>query len=255
MKKIIVIPARLSSTRLLNKVLLDLKGKTILQRVYEQCLKVNGAVVFIATDSLKVKASCLEYTHNVIMTSEKHNSGTDRIAEAINGLDFEAVINVQGDEPFISPLLIEGLFKELEAEKVKVVTACERLFTSEELFNPNVVKVVKDNRNNALYFSRSCIPNVRDNRQLLIDEKKFFESAAFYKHVGVYGYKKDFLTKYSLLENSNLEKLESLEQLRILENGVKIKLLETKFKSIGIDTEDDYQKALKMIENFKNKEK
>jgi 3-deoxy-manno-octulosonate cytidylyltransferase (CMP-KDO synthetase) len=249
MKKIIVIPARLASTRLPNKVLLDLKGKTILQRVYEQCLKVNGVVVFIATDSLKVKKSCLEYTQNVIMTSVEHKSGTDRITEAINGLNFDAVINVQGDEPFISPLLIEELFRELEAKKVKVVTACERLLTSEELFDPNVVKVVKDNENNALYFSRSCIPYIRDNSQLLIDEKKFFESAVFYKHVGIYGYKKDFLTKYSSLENSNLEKLEMLEQLRILESGFKIKILETKFKSIGIDTEDDYQKALKMIEH------
>ena len=249
MKKIIVIPARLSSTRLPNKVLLALKGKTILQRVYEQCVKVSGVVVFIATDSLKVKKSCLEYTQNVIMTSVEHQSGTDRITEAVKGLDYEAVINVQGDEPFISPLLIEGLFKELEDEKVKVVSACERLLTSEELFDPNVVKVVKDKENNALYFSRSCIPHIRDNSQLLIDEKKFFESAVFYKHVGIYGYKKDFLVKYSMLDNSNLEKLEMLEQLRILESGFKIKVLETKYKSIGIDTEDDYQKALKMIED------
>ncbi|MDB4497552.1 3-deoxy-manno-octulosonate cytidylyltransferase [Flavobacteriaceae bacterium] len=249
MKKIIVIPARLSSTRLPNKVLLDLNGKTILQRVYEQCMKVCGVDVFIATDSLKVKKSCSGYTQNVIMTSVEHKSGTDRIIEAIEGLDFEAVINVQGDEPFISPLLIEKLFRELEAEKVKVVTACERLLTFEELFNPNVVKVVKDNENNALYFSRSCIPHIIDNSQLLIDEKKFFKSAIFFKHVGIYGYKKHFLTKYSSLENSNLEKLEMLEQLRILESGFKIKILETKFKSVGIDSEDDYQKALKMIEH------
>ena len=252
MNKIIVIPARLSSTRLPNKVLLDLKGKTVLQRVYEQCLKVNGVDVFIATDSLKVKNSCLKYTPNVIMTSVKHKSGTERIIEAIKGLDFEAVINVQGDEPFISPLLIEDLFRELEAEKVKVVTACERLLISEELFDPNVVKVVKDNENNALYFSRSCIPHIRDKSQLLIDEKKFFESAIFYKHVGIYGFKNDFLTKYSIQNNNNnnnLEKLEMLEQLRILESGFKIKLLETKFKSFGIDTEKDYQKALKIIED------
>jgi 3-deoxy-manno-octulosonate cytidylyltransferase (CMP-KDO synthetase) len=249
MKKIIVIPARLSSTRLPNKVLLDLRGKTILQRVYEQCLKVKGVVVFIATDSLKVKESCLEYTQNIIMTSVEHKSGTARITEAIKGLDYDTVINVQGDEPFISPSLIEELFKELEAEKTKVATACERLLTSDELFDPNVVKVVKDKENNALYFSRSCIPHIRENSQLLIDEKKFFESAIFYKHVGIYGYKKDFLAKYTILENSNLEKLEMLEQLRILESGFKIKVLETKFQSMGIDTEDDYQKALKMIEH------
>jgi len=179
MKKIIVIPARLSSTRLPNKVLLALKGKTILQRVYEQCVKVSGVVVFIATDSLKVKKSCLEYTQNVIMTSVEHQSGTDRITEAVKGLDYEAVINVQGDEPFISPLLIEGLFKELEDEKVKVVSACERLLTSEELFDPNVVKVVKDKENNALYFSRSCIPHIRDNSQLLTDENNSLKAQVF----------------------------------------------------------------------------
>ena len=251
MKKIIIIPARLSSTRLRNKVLLDLKGKTILQRVYEQCLKVDGVVVFIATDSLKVKKSCLKYTQNVIMTSKKHKSGTERIIEAVNDLDFEAIINVQADEPFISPFLIEKIFNELESENVEVVTAYERLLTSEELFDPNIVKVVKDNQNNALYFSRSCIPHIRDKSQLLIDEKKFFESVYFYKHVGIYGYKNDFLTKYSNLDinNNNLERLEILEQLRILESGFKIKLLETKFKSFGIDTEMDYQKALKIIED------
>ena len=143
------------------------------------------------------------------------------------------------------------MFKELESENVKVVTACERLLTSEELFDPNIVKVVKDRLNNALYFSRSCIPHIRDKSELLIDENKFFESAFFYKHVGVYGFKNDFLIKYCIQNNSNnnLEKLEMLEQLRILESGFKIKLLETKFKSFGIDTEKDYQKALKIIEN------
>ena len=247
MKKIIVIPARLSSTRLPNKVLLDLKGKTILQRVYEQCVKVIGVDVFIATDSEKVKKSCLKYTQNVIMTSTDHKSGTDRISEAVKELDYETLVNVQGDEPFINPNLIENLFKLLSDHKVKVATVCERISNSKELFDPNCVKLVKDYYNNALYFSRSCIPHIRDKNQLLVDEKKFFENEMFYKHVGIYGYKKDFLTKYSILDNSNLEKLEMLEQLRILESGFKIKLLETKFKSLGIDTEDDYQKALTMI--------
>lgn len=246
MKKIIVIPARLHSTRLPNKILLDLNGKTILQRVYEQCKKVNDAVVHIAVDSYKVKKSCLEYTQNVIMTSVKHKSGTDRVREAVKPLDFDAVINVQADEPFISPALIDNLFKELENKKVKVVTACERLFKSEELFDPNIVKVVMDNESNALYFSRSCIPNIRENNQLLVNEKKFFKSEIFYKHLGIYGFKKNFLTKYSSLDNSNLEKLEMLEQLRILQNGYKIKMLETQHKSLGIDTEDDYIKALSM---------
>jgi 3-deoxy-manno-octulosonate cytidylyltransferase (CMP-KDO synthetase) len=249
MKKIIVIPARLSSTRLANKVLLFLNGKTVLQRVYEQCKKVKDVEVYIATDSLKVKNSSLEYTKNVIMTSVEHKSGTDRITEAIKSLDYETVINVQGDEPFINPSLICSLFQVLEDEKVKVVTVCEKISTSKELFDPNVVKVVKDINDNALYFSRSCIPFIRNKSELSINEKNFFKTSNFYKHVGVYGYKKDFLKIYTSLNNSNLEQQEVLEQLRILESGFKIKVLETKFKSLGIDTEDDYQKALKMITN------
>ena len=128
------------------------------------------------------------------------------------------------------------------------MTACQRLLKYELLNDPNVVKVVRDNENNAIYFSRSCIPHIRDNHKFLNDKKKFLENTIFYKHVGIYGYKKDFLMTYSRLENSNLEKIEMLEQLRILENGFKIRVLETKFNSIGIDTRDDYDKALKMIE-------
>ncbi len=249
MKTIIVIPARLASTRLPNKVLLDLDGKTILQRVYEQCLKVKGVDVFIATDSLDVKMSCIKYTANVIMTSTEHKSGSDRITEAIKRLDFDAIINVQGDEPFINPALIEKFLIELESNDTNVVTACERISNSEELFDSNVVKVVKDHYGNALYFSRSCIPHIRDKNKLLPNEEKFYKDFKFYKHIGIYGYKKKFLKSYSKLNNSNLENLEMLEQLRILESGFKIKVLETKFKSFGIDTEEDYKKALKIIKN------
>tara|TARA_S200000501_G_C20841998_1_gene752031 strand:+ start:1275 stop:2033 length:759 start_codon:yes stop_codon:yes gene_type:complete len=249
MKKIIVIPARLSSTRLANKLLLDLKGKTILQRVYEQCKKVKDVIVYIATDSLEIKKSSLEYTKNIIMTSNEHKSGTDRITEAVKDLDYEVLINVQGDEPFINPSLINDLFQVLQDEKVKVATVCEKVSLAKELFDPNIVKLVKDNSGYALYFSRSCIPFIRDNSKLLSDEKKYLKTSIFYKHVGIYGYKKDFLNRYSFLNFSNLEKIEVLEQLRILESGFKIKVLETRFKSLGIDTKEDYNKALKMITN------
>lgn len=249
MKKIIVIPARLSSTRLANKLLLDLKGKTILQRVYEQCKKVKDVIVYIATDSLEIKKSSLEYTKNIIMTSNEHKSGTDRITEAVKDLDYEVLINVQGDEPFINPSLINDLFQVLQDEKVKVATVCEKVSQAKELFDPNIVKLVKDKSDYALYFSRSCIPYIRKDSELLIDEKNFFKNSFFYKHVGIYGYKKDFLDMYSLLNFSNLEKIEVLEQLRILESGYKIKVLETKFKSLGIDTQEDYNKALKIISN------
>ena len=247
MKKFILIPARLSSKRLPNKVLLDLKGKTILQRVYEQCNQVKDVKVFITTDSKKVEESCLKFTQNIIMTSVNHKSGTERIIEAVENLDYDLLINVQGDEPFINPLLIESLFKLLEHKKDFVVTVCEQLSSFEDLFDPNTVKVVKDINHNALYFSRSAIPHVRDVAELPKDEDKFFENTCFYKHVGIYGYNKTFIKKYSSLAISPLEEQEVLEQLRILENGFKIKVLETEYKSLGIDTKDDYEKALELI--------
>jgi CMP-2-keto-3-deoxyoctulosonic acid synthetase len=139
MKKIIFIPARLSSKRLPNKVLLDLEGKTILQRVYEQCDQVKDAEVFVATDSQKVEESCLKFTRNVIMTSSHHKSGTERIIEAVKKLDYDLLINVQGDEPFINPLLIESLFNLLEHKKDDVVTVCEKYHRLRIYFDPNIV--------------------------------------------------------------------------------------------------------------------
>jgi len=248
LKTIVVIPARLNSTRLPNKVLLDLNGKTVVQRVYEQCLKAkNIDAVYIATDSDEVKLSCKLFTENIIMTDETHQSGTDRIAQAVKNIDCDAVINVQGDEPFIEPSLIEKLANSFKDDP-KMVSAMHQIEKVEDLKSTNVVKVTIDKNSNALYFSRLIIPHHRDEWDSLLNHHEFIpEPLNFYRHLGVYGYTKEFLLKYSSMEESYLERLEKLEQLRVLENGYNIKMIETDYNSIGIDTQEDYEKALEIL--------
>ncbi len=249
MKIIVVIPARLNSTRLPNKVLLDLKGKTVLQRVYEQCLKAkNIDEVYIATDSTKVQKSCETFTKNIIMTKDTHESGTDRIAEAVQTIECDVIINVQGDEPFMEPELIEKLADTFKSTTTKMVSAMHRIEKIEDLKNHNVVKVTIDKNNEALYFSRSIIPHHRDEWESLLNHHELIpEALKFYRHLGIYGYTKDFLLTYSNMEQSYLERLEKLEQLRVLENGYKIRMVETSYNSIGIDTQADYEKALDLL--------
>jgi 3-deoxy-manno-octulosonate cytidylyltransferase (CMP-KDO synthetase) len=252
MKKIVVIPARLNSTRLPNKVLLDLKGKTVVQRVYEQCLRAKYIdAVYIATDSIKVKESCKSFTENIIMTDETHESGTDRIAQAIKNIECDVVINVQGDEPFIEPSLIEEIANSFIDSSTVMTSALHKIKEVEDLKNNNVVKVTIDKNNDALYFSRSIIPHHRDEWESLLNHHETIpEPLKFYRHLGIYGYTKDFLLKYSNMEQSYLERLEKLEQLRMLENGYKIKMIETEYNSIGIDTQEDYKKALKVLNDI-----
>ncbi|MGB0879647.1 MAG: 3-deoxy-manno-octulosonate cytidylyltransferase [Polaribacter sp.] len=250
MKRVIIIPARLNSSRLPSKVLLDLKGKTVLQRVFEQCIKVENVITYIATDSKLIREKCLAFTQNILMTKPTHNSGTERVIEAVLNLDCDIVVNVQGDEPFINPKLIENLFQSIENKKVLMSSVMERITEKEDLINSNSVKVVTDKNQNALYFSRSVIPFVRDGIESVFDDNgKIFDSYNFYRHVGVYAYKRIFLLEYSRLTESSLENIEKLEQLRVLDNGIKIKMIETNYKSLGIDTIDDYNKALNLIDN------
>lgn len=248
MKKVIVIPARLDSSRLPKKVLLDLKGKTVIQRVYEQCLKVSNIdAVYIATDSLEIKDICDTFTSNVMLTKSTHQSGTDRIGEAVAFIDCDIVINVQGDEPFIEPSLIEELVNSFENSEISMASAMSRINDVKDLQNSNVVKVTVDDQKNALYFSRSLIPFPRDFKELLSFDK-VLEKHVFYRHIGIYGYRKDFLVSYVNMKQSYLEKVEKLEQLRALENGFKIKMIEAKSSLIGIDTQEDYEEALKKYE-------
>lgn len=249
MKAVVIIPARLNSSRLPNKVILDLHGKTVVQRVYEQCIKAkNISEVYIATDSLEVKQSCENFTKNVIMTKNTHDSGTDRIAEAIANIECDVIINVQGDEPFIQAELIEQLAHTFKKDNTQMSSAMHKIEKVAELKNHNVVKVTVDKNNNALYFSRSIIPHHRDEWDTLLNHHEMIpEALIFYRHLGIYGYTKDFLLTYSKMEQSYLERLEKLEQLRVLENGYTIKMIETDYNSIGIDTIEDYHKALELL--------
>ena len=245
MKKVIIIPARLDSSRLPKKVLLDLNGKTVLQRVYEQCLKVkNVDGVYIATDSIEIKEVCETFTDKVIITKSTHQSGTDRIGEAVSAIDCDIVINVQGDEPFIEPSLIEALVNSFSNSEISMSSAMSKINNVKDLQNTNVVKVVTDLHNNALFFSRSLIPFPRDVKEISI-AKEVLGKGQFFRHIGIYGYRKDFLLKFVNMEQSYLEKVEKLEQLRALENGFKIKMIEANSSLIGIDTREDYEEALK----------
>ena len=245
MKKVIVIPARLDSSRLPKKVLLDLNGKTVLQRVYEQCLKVkNVDEVYIATDSLEIKEVCETFTNKVIITKSTHQYGTDRIGEAISSIDCDIVINIQGDEPFIEPSLIEALVNSFSNSDISMASAMSKINNVKDLHNSNVVKVVTDLHNNALFFSRSLLPFPRDVKEISI-AKEVLEKYQFFRHIGIYGYRKEFLLHYVNMEQSSLEKIEKLEQLRALENGFKIKMIETDSSLMGIDTLEDYEEALK----------
>jgi 3-deoxy-manno-octulosonate cytidylyltransferase (CMP-KDO synthetase) len=248
MKTIVVIPARLNSSRLPNKVLLDLKGKTVVQRVYERCiLAKNIDEVYIATDSIEVKESCERFTKNIIMTKDTHESGTDRIAEAVEQIECDVVINVQGDEPFIDVELIEELSNSF-TENTQMVSAMHKINLVEDLKNSNVVKVTIDKNMNALYFSRSIIPHHRDEWESLLNHHTSIpEPLKFYRHLGIYGYTKGFIKTYSNMEQTYLERIEKLEQLRVLENGYSIKMVETEYNSIGIDTIEDYHKALEIL--------
>lgn len=238
MKTVVVIPARLKSTRLPNKLMLDLGGKSIIQRVYEQCIKAKEiTAVYIAVDHLELMTHCTAFTPNVIHTSEHHQSGTDRIAEAVVKIDCDAVINVQGDEPFIDPDLITKIALEIKVNTM--VSAMCPIKTPLELEDPNNVKVITNIHNKAIYFSRSVIPFNRD----AVD----FEKLQYKKHLGIYGYNKDFLFKFSKMKPTFLEDTEKLEQLRVLENGYDIKMVFTPHNAIGIDTLEDYNTAKKLV--------
>jgi 3-deoxy-manno-octulosonate cytidylyltransferase (CMP-KDO synthetase) len=245
MKKVIVIPARLDSSRLPKKVLLDLKGKTVIQRVYEQCLRVkNIDGVYIATDSSEIEEVCRSFTNHIILTKSTHQSGTDRIGEAVAGIDCDVVVNVQGDEPFIDPNIIEELVNSFNDDQVSMASAMSKIENIKDLQDPNVVKVVVDTQNNAIYFSRAPIPFPRDHQEIIHSNEEL-KNHNFFRHIGIYGYRKDFLAKYIEMDQTNLEKLEKLEQLRVIENGFKIKMIEAATSLIGIDTQEDYEEALK----------
>ena len=247
MKFIGIIPARYGSSRFPGKPLADMDGKPMIQRVYEQVKKVL-ADVWVATDDERIIDAVRAFGGNAIMTSTDHKSGTDRCNEAYNKIDkpFDVIINVQGDEPFIQPEQIETLKNCFTVGSDVQLATLVKPFCKEDgfdvLFNPNSPKVIFNKRNEAVYFSRSIIPYIRD-----VHHSEWLDKHTFYKHIGMYAYRADILKEITQLEQSSLEKAESLEQLRWIENGYKIKIGFTDVETVGIDTPDDMTKALKLL--------
>jgi len=244
MNFIVIIPARYESSRFPGKPLAVLGDKPMIQWVYENCSKALKHV-WVATDDDRILNTVHNFGGNAVKTLSTHQSGTDRCAEAASILskkiEFDVVINVQGDEPFIQPEQID-LLKSCFEDKSDIATLIKKIDSSEELFNPNRPKVVVDNKQNALYFSRSPIPFVRGE-----EKNTWHLKSSFWAHIGMYAYKGDVLQKITKLKRGKLEILESLEQLRWLENGFKIKTRETDHQSIGIDTREDLKIALQLL--------
>ena len=237
-----IIPARYASTRFPGKPLADIKGKTMIERVYIQASKALTDVV-VATDDDRIKAEVQRFGGNVIMTSPDHQSGTDRCAEAVTVYEklvnksFDVVINIQGDEPFIQPSQFEMLMKCFADAKTEIATLVKPITSPEDIFNPNHVKVTFSRLKKALYFSRSPIPHLRN-----INTENWPGDHNFYKHIGIYAFRTKVLTELTRLHQSSLELAESLEQLRWLENGYQISVEITDFESISVDTPADLEK-------------
>lgn len=241
MKAVGIIPARYGSTRFEGKPLADLCGKPVIQRVYESASRSRLLEhIVVATDDRRIYACVRGFGGDAVMTGTRHRSGTDRIIQASKGMRADIVVNIQGDEPFLRAGLIDAVVRPLVREKdLCVSTAAVRLDDAREINNPNNVKVVFDRNGNAIYFSRFPIPYVRDEA----DRKK----ARYFKHIGIYGYRLSFLRKFSQLPHSMLEETEKLEQLRVLEAGYAIRVVETAYRPIGIDTREDLAKAREFL--------
>lgn len=236
MNFVCIIPSRYASTRLPGKPLCDIAGKPMVQRVYEQASKASKlTAVVVAVDNPKVYDTVVSFGGHAVMTREDHTNGTDRLAEAVAHFpDADVIINVQGDEPLIAPDVIDDLCRVFEEEPDLSMATVAAPLTEEEYHEPSAVKVVLNQRDEAMYFSRSLIPYPRH---------AFEEGGVVpYKHIGIYAYRRDFLLAYAAMEPTPAEKVESLEQLRVLENGYKIKVIKTHHQFIGIDTPDDLER-------------
>jgi 3-deoxy-manno-octulosonate cytidylyltransferase (CMP-KDO synthetase) len=242
-----VIPARFASQRLPAKPLLDLLGKPMVQRVYEQAKKARLLTrVIVATDDERIASVVRNFGGDVVITPPEIKSGSDRVAAVAARNDGDIFLNIQGDEPLIVPEMIDQAAEILVDDAQAVVgTLARRIDSIEELLNPGIVKVVVDKNSNALYFSRSIIPFVRDEAEKL----RWLEMRTFYKHIGLYVFRRDFLVGFAKMPASSLEQSEKLEQLRILENGFKIKVGFTVHDSIPIDTQDDVERVLALLNN------
>lgn len=239
MKVIGIIPARYASTRFPGKPLAKLGGKYVIQRVIEQVQEVLDDV-WVATDDERIYNTVESLGANVVMTHSDHQSGTDRIAEAISkiGGGFDVVINIQGDEPFIQKSQIETVISCFENENTQIATLGKRFESIEAARNPNSPKIILDNKGYAMYFTRALAPYIRGK-----EEKDWLESYPFLKHIGLYAYRSEVLHQITKLPQSNLELAEGLEQLRWLQNGYRIQVGLTDIETVGIDTPEDLSKA------------
>jgi 3-deoxy-manno-octulosonate cytidylyltransferase (CMP-KDO synthetase) len=230
-----IIPARYASTRFPGKPLVIIDGKPMIQRVYEQALKSDLDAIVVATDDVRIADAVSSFGGNVVMTSENHPSGTDRCAEALVNFegDWKAVVNIQGDEPYIQPSQINAIASLLK-NGAPIATLVKKIDNTEELTNINSPKVVLSNTGDALYFSRQPIPYLKG-----IDISEWLKHGIYYKHIGIYGYQSEVLPELTQLKQGILEMSESLEQLRWLENGYSIMTAETTENTVAIDTPED----------------
>lgn len=274
MSAVVIIPARYNSTRFPGKPLAPLKGKPLIQYVYEGCLGANLPIeVIVATDSEIIFEKVLSFGGKAIITSSGHSSGTDRVAEVASLMDYDIIVNVQGDEPLIKPQMIDNVIDILNNSEADIGTLVRKIENPSEITDPNVVKVVFDKDNFALYFSRSPIPYHREMfssevrkcgsaeelKRKSPEVQKFRVSALpnfrsselfMFKHIGIYSYRRDVLLKFSKMEPTRLEEIERLEQLRALENGLKIKVKITELDTIGVDTPEDLERVERWLNSY-----
>ena len=243
MKRIVgIIPARFASTRFPGKPLADIGGKSMIERVYAQAKKsALLSEVIVATDHSDIAEKVRSFGGQVCLTAAEHPSGTDRCAEVLQQLKItcDAVVNIQGDEPFIDPRQIDLLCTCFDDARTDLATLIKKIVSPDILFNPNSPKVIVDHEQFAIYFSRHPIPYIRG-----FDQDEWLSRHNFFQHIGIYGYRPGILKQITLLPPSSLEKAESLEQLRWLENGFRIKTAVTPFETIAIDTPEDLERVL-----------
>jgi len=241
----VVIPARYASARLPGKLLKIIHGKTLIERTYSNAILSGAIRVIIATDDERISDVVKTFGAEVCLTSDSHTSGTSRIAEAVETLGFaddEIIVNVQSDEPMLSPIVIDQVAKNLDKSKMDMATLCEQIETEDLYFDPNCVKVVYNMRGKAMYFSRSPIPAFRNAQEL--------DLGLCFRHIGIYAYRASFLSQYAQLSSSRLEEAEKLEQLTILNEGFDIHVaLACGPTGFGVDTQHDLDKVIKELKN------
>lgn len=246
MKVLGIIPSRFASSRFPGKPLIDIKGKSMIQRVYEQSKKA-GLIdeLVVATDDQRIYNHVESFGGNVVMTSSNHTSGTDRCGEVIEKYtDFDIVINIQGDEPLIDPSQLDDILVEFKDRSTNITTLVKQMTNIDDVINPNRVKVVRDKNNNGIYFSRSPIPFIANTIQ-----SEWMAKSKFWKHIGIYAWRLNTLKEIVELNTTELEKSESLEQLRWLYYGYNIKTVETKIETPNIDVPEDLEKVLTLLQN------